>query len=159
GQPPNNGDGQPPNNGNGQPPNNGDGQPPNNGDGKPPNNGNGQPPNNGDGKPPNNGNGQPPNNGDGQPDENKKKIDTKTIEPTATCGSPDDPGCKPPPGVTPKIETAVQEEVAATAAAVEDPNSIVSDSNIIQNFNSHGLWGVMISLAVIATSLIFMIVA
>ncbi|RIA81024.1 hypothetical protein C1645_837672 [Glomus cerebriforme] len=46
---------------------------------------------------------------------------------------------------------AITEPAAAT--------TIVSDSTTLHDFNSHGFWGVIISLVIVTTTLIFMVVA
>jgi hypothetical protein len=43
--------------------------------------------------------------------------------------------------------------------AVTEPvtTTVVYDSTILKDFNSHGLWGVTMSLAVATTTLVFMV--
>ncbi|RIA97272.1 hypothetical protein C1645_814355, partial [Glomus cerebriforme] len=155
----------------------------------------------------------------------------KTINPTATCASPNDNRCKAPPGITPKLETSTQQEVetitsmptpsptndngndntshkithwttstitttitlyfagftktitttnaqgmVTTFATYIPPSTVLvvkkvvasagltdstfgSDSITISHDFSHGLWGIAMSLAVVTSTLIFMIFA
>ncbi|CAG8488547.1 9988_t:CDS:2, partial [Rhizophagus irregularis] len=75
----------------------------------------------------------------------------KTINPTATCSSPNDNRCKAPPGPTtfatyiPPSTVLVVKKVVATAAGLDD-GTFESDSTTISQDLSHGLWGIIMSL-------------
>jgi hypothetical protein len=58
----------------------------------------------------------------------------------------------------PPSTVLVVKKVAVTADA-NDPAETISDSTVLYDFNSHGLCGVLMSLVVVATTLIFMIFA
>jgi hypothetical protein len=58
--------------------------------------------------------------------------------------------------IPPSTLLVVQEIVTETSAATV----MVSDSTtILHDFNSHGLWGVTMSLFIVITTLVFMIIA
>jgi len=57
----------------------------------------------------------------------------------------------------PPSTVLVVKRVAVTAPVNKNDFSISDSTTALRNFNSHGLWGVIMSLAVVSTTLVFMI--